>query len=78
MRIRPVSADQSLPEQSFADAARAILERALADGATIMMIAWEDPKGDLKCESVPGAATLARGFAMALAEKWLPDDNDAE
>lgn len=78
LRIRPVSADQSQPEQSFADAARAITERALASGATILMVAWEDPSGGIVCETVPGAATLARGFAMAVAEKYLPDDSGAE
>lgn len=78
VRIRPVSPDQSQPEQSFVEAARAVLERALAEGATVMMLAWENPSGETKCECLPGSAVLTRGFAMTLAEKWLPESDDAE
>ncbi|MGH7078134.1 MAG: hypothetical protein ACREFU_08540 [Acetobacteraceae bacterium] len=78
VRIRPVSADQSQPEQSFADAAQAVLARALADGATVLMVAWEDPSGQVTGISVPGSGALLRGLVETLAETILGDDRDAE
>ncbi|MGH7118158.1 MAG: hypothetical protein ACREFP_04075 [Acetobacteraceae bacterium] len=73
-----MSADQSQPEQSFVEAARAVLERALAEGATVLMIAWEDPSGKVTGASVPGSGALLRGLIEALAETLAPDDRDGE
>ncbi|MGH7049150.1 MAG: hypothetical protein ACREFS_12555 [Acetobacteraceae bacterium] len=78
VRIRPVSPDQSQSEQSFDEAAQAVLARALADGATVLMVAWENPSGQVTGISVPGSGALLRGLVETLAETILGDDRDAE
>lgn len=78
VRIRPVSADQEQPEQSFADAARATLERALAEGAVVLMVAWETPSGAVTGVSVPGSGALVRGLTEALYEALIPDSSNAD
>ncbi|MGH7102902.1 MAG: hypothetical protein ACREFJ_10950 [Acetobacteraceae bacterium] len=78
VRIRLATPDQSQPEQSFGEAARATLERALAGGATVLMVAWEDPSGQVTGISVPGSGALLRGLVETLAETILGDDRDAE
>jgi len=78
LRIRPVSADQEHPEQSFTEAAQAVLARALAEGATVLMIVWEDPSGKVTGVSVPSSGALLRGLIEALAETLAPEDRDAE
>lgn len=78
VRIRLASPDQSPPEQSFAEAAQAVLARALAGGATVLMVAWEDPSGQVTGISMPGSGALLRGLVEILAETILGDDRDPE
>lgn len=76
VRIRPVSIDQEHPEQSFTEAAQAVLARALAEGATVLMVAWEDPSGRVTGVSVPGSGALLRGLVETLVETLLPENRD--
>jgi len=77
-RIRPVSVDQEQPEQSFVEAAQNVLGRALSEGATVLLIAWEDPKGKVTAVSVPGAGVLVRGMVDTLWDQVHPEMRDAE
>lgn len=73
-RLSVVSGNREQPEGSFLEAAQALLARALADGAIVLMIAWEDPSGKVTGAAVPGSGALLRGLVGALAETLIPDE----
>lgn len=77
-RIRPVTSDTEHPEQGFEEASRALLARALADGANVLVMAWENPKGEVLVEGVPNAKAVVRGMVDSAFEAVHPPDKEGE
>jgi hypothetical protein len=74
-RLRVVQPGDGTPEMGFAEAARAALEKALADGATVLMIAYETP-GAMRAVSVPDGIVVVKGFVELLWEAANASDAD--
>lgn len=49
-------------EAGFAKTARIALEQALADGAVVLAITYETPKGETKITAVPNARAVKTGL----------------
>jgi hypothetical protein len=72
--MRVVSQDgESKPESPLSLPARALLERALAEGAVTLLIAWETPT-TFDRGTVPAADVIDEGFARRLMMDYLPQE----
>ena len=68
-RLRVVVKGDSGPEErGFADASRALVEEALADGALALVILWETPDA-VRWRAAPASTALAKGLVGLLDEE---------
>jgi hypothetical protein len=70
-RLRVASPAEGQPEQGFADAARAALEKALADGVLAICILYETP-AERDFVAIPGSVALAQGLVRMQAFDFDP------
>jgi hypothetical protein len=68
-RLRVVVKGDSGPEErGFAEASRALVEEALADGALALVIMWETPDA-VRWRAAPASIALAKGLVGLLDEE---------
>ena len=65
--LRVVKGDGDGAPQNLADASRAILEKAIADGAVVVMILYETPSR-IGVDSYPRSEIVLQGMAQMLAD----------
>lgn len=70
-QIRVVTEGHEPHEQSFAEAAEALLARALAEGANALVIAWESEAG-VTAQAIPRSHIVVRGLIDVVYEQLHP------
>lgn len=70
-QIRIVAEGNEPREQSFAEAAEALLARALAEGANALVIAWESENG-VSAQAIPRSHVVVRGLVDVVYEQLHP------
>lgn len=72
-RISVVTSSTSLTEKSLADAARDLLEKALASNPATILIAWEPEATDYVVETVPPSPALRHGWIDRMYSRYVED-----